>query len=490
MMFRVKWTFKWTNLPERLPERQTRASMGRASVMIWEGPPNFRWTKMYRRVRYRVTCDELGVPRTKEDSYQAANLWWRAKRSVLDVPVVIPEKKEALADVERKLKYAANHAPELLADLKKAKTEIEKTQPDETVLPDQAMINQNLEIARMMGVDIPDDLDPIIVQHLFGDEQLWQERFLRSNLVEKIRTIGHNLDLFLAEQRLRQKPATHDELAEYLKKLTEDSGVWATQTDVNTINEQTVTAHYLWLTGKNYGAGQHNKLLGFFRRFIVWLWSQKQITDLPRNLKAKKHRKKRIHQEVRRFKGVKQILAELPEEKRLWAYLGLNCGMTNADLGETTWEQINQKRWTLTRRRVKTGDNPNTPTVTYKLWPETIAILKTLPTRAGLLFFTKTGKPLYDSRYDHDNEVKKKDLFASYWNKLDPKPKISLGKFRSIAATALKEERLYRDFVDYFLAHAPRTMADQHYSAEADKPFFEATDFIRSVVLEVIEKKG
>lgn len=245
-----------------------------------------------------------------------------------------------------------------------------------------------------------------------------------------------------------------------------------------------MTAHYLWLTGKNYGSGQHNKLLGFFRRFVSWLWTQKQIDELPRNLKTKQHRKKKVYKEVKRFTGVKKSLEALPAEKRLWAMLGLNCGMTNADLGETTWNQIDQKNWTLIRRRVKTGTNPETPTVTYKLWPETIALLQALPRRTGLLFLTETGSPLYKSWYDLEGRVHKKDLFASYWNKLDPKPSISLGKFRSIAGTALKEDKRYRDFRDYFLAHAPRTMADQHYSAEADQPFFEATDFIRSVILE------
>lgn len=215
------------------------------------------------------------------------------------------------------------------------------------------------------------------------------------------------------------------------------------------VNEQTVTAHHLWLNAKNYSAGRHNKLLVFFRRFVSWLWFQKQMDELPRNLKLKGHRKKKVHKEVKRFVGVKRVLAGLPEENRLWAMLGLNCGMTNADLGETTWKQIDQSRWTLTRRRVKTGQTPTIPTVTYKLWPETVTPLTRLPTRSGLLFFTKRETPLYESRFDPDGKVRKKDLFATYWNKLDPKPGISLGKFRSIAATALKKNAVFRQYEDY-----------------------------------------
>jgi integrase len=439
---------------------------------------------MHEGERYRVTCNELGVPRTQEESYQAANRWWRQKLAEISLPVISAQKREVLAEIDRKLKYAANHAPDLVEGLKKAKARIEERSPAELILSDQAVIEQNLETARLMGITIPEDLDPTVLQQLFGDRRLWQDRLKRANLVEKHRTISHNLNKFLAAQRIHQKPATHDELAEYLKKLTEDSGVWTDLTDVATINEQTVTAHYLWLSAKNYGAGQHNKLLGFFRRFIYWLWTEKQIEELPRNLKYKQHRKKKVHKEVKRFTGVKQALEALPEDKRLWAMLGLNCGMTNADLGEASWNQIDDENWTLTRRRVKTGENPKTPTVTYKLWPETIALLKKLSKRKGLLFITETGSPLYKSWYDVEGKVHKKDLFASYWNKLDPKPRISLGKFRSIGSTTLKERKEYREYVDYFLAHAPHTVADQNYAAEADDPFFEATDFIRSVIFE------
>ena len=45
-----------------------------------EGKPDYRWVKRFRGVRYRVTCESLGLPRdgwTKEDSWQAANQWWQ-----------------------------------------------------------------------------------------------------------------------------------------------------------------------------------------------------------------------------------------------------------------------------------------------------------------------------------------------------------------------------------------------------------------------------
>ena len=177
----------------------------------------------------------------------------------------------------------------------------------------------------------------------------------------------------------------------------------------------------------------------------------------------------------------------MPDTFRLWALLGLNCGMTNADLGQTTWgqiDQINETTWLLTRRRAKTGDNPNSPTVTYKLWPETIELLKRLPTRKGLLFLRPGGGTYYQSKYTEKGKAITRDHFSEEWRSLDPKPSMTLKEFRSAGSTALKNKKEYREYVDYFLGHVPHKVSDVSYAAEADNPFFEALDFIRQVVLQ------
>jgi integrase len=329
-----------------------------------------------------------------------------------------------------------------------------------------------------MGVTVPDDLDPTVLQQLFGDRRLWQERLSKYKRTEANRTVGYQLDRHLEEQRTKQQPATHAEYRAYLKRTLE-SPVWSEKTAIDTIDEDTVRRHYLWLVSQKFGPDRHNKLLGFFRRFILWLDSSNLLDRLPKNLKLKEHRKKPQHKAVRVFEGVKEVVNGLDSPYRLWALLGLNCGMTEADLGETTWNQIDTKKWILTRRRAKTGDNPNSPTVRYKLWPETTKELKALPHRTGLLFVTKTGQPLYSSRYDEQGTPKIKDLLKLYWNRLAPKPAIPLGKFRSIGATALRANNLYRTFDFHFLADVPPDIASKHYSAENDAAFFEALNWIR-----------
>ncbi len=60
----------------------------------------------------------------------------------------------------------------------------------------------------------------------------------------------------------------------------------------------------------------------------------------------------------------------------MYALLGLNCGMSNTDLAGLKKSEVDLKEGTLTRKRVKTGDNDNVPIVCYKLWPETLKLLK------------------------------------------------------------------------------------------------------------------
>jgi integrase len=432
---------------------------------------------MWKGRRYRVSCDDLRSPRTKEESFRAANAWWEKKVAQLTLQTLERQQAEQLAEIQSKMDWAAQRQPELLPHLEETKERI-LANPDEPVLEDDETIHENLAVARLMGIEVPPTLDPIFLRHFFGNRRIWQERFATHKQTEANKTIGYQLERFLAEQRTRQRPRTHQEVAKFLRQ-TLGTEVWAKETSVESVDEQTVERFYGWLVGQHLDAGRHNKLLSFFRRFVGWLDTTGMIERAPKNLKRRDHRKRAGHKEVKTYDGVRKVVEALPMPYRLWALLGLNCGMTQADLGQTTWEQVDQESWTLTRRRAKTGENPKTPTVRYKLWAETIEALKTLTTRKGLLFLTDTGRPLWEARYREDGSVAVKDLFGSYWQGLDPKPTIPIKAFRSIAASTLKHDTHYRGFVEYYLAHTPSSVADQNYAAESDQPFYEALRFIR-----------
>ena len=141
--------------------------MPRKYLMSWEAHPQYRWIKMYKGKRYRVSCDELKRPRTKEESYLAANDWWERQLAKLSIRLLEPEQVEQLRLLQLKIDYASNSAPDLLPRLQQTRREILDTRTE--ILPDQQTIDDNLAIARKMGIVVPPDIDPDTLQLLFGD---------------------------------------------------------------------------------------------------------------------------------------------------------------------------------------------------------------------------------------------------------------------------------------------------------------------------------
>jgi len=56
-----------------------------------------------------------------------------------------------------------------------------------------------------------------------------------------------------------------------------------------------------------------------------------------------------------------------------WA---LNCGMTSKDISDLHPAQVDLDRGTITRKRSKTHEWANVPVVQYRLWAETIRLLR------------------------------------------------------------------------------------------------------------------
>ena len=458
--------------------------MPRKTIMNWEGNPAYRWVKMYKGKRYRVSCDELHAPRTKEESYQAANDWWFRKQGQLMIANRTPKQAEQLAELAIKLDYARNHAPELVAGLEETERQLTKqinASPidpiqDEIILDDEEVIAENLKVFQLLGGSVPDNFDPMFLQQVFGNRRLWGDRLRNHQKTEENKTIGFQIDRFLQANQHRWKPGTFKGVRRDLDS-TLGTPVWSKDTSIESINRETINRYKNWLDQKNYCTAKHNNHVGRFRQFMRWLEEQELIAGLPKNLRSKTLMKTITHKEIKTFDNVCQTLDTLPPEQRIWALLGLNCGMTNADLGAANWEMIDQTRWTLTRRRVKTGDKVSVPTVTYELWAETIEALKALPHRTGLLFTKPDGTPIYINEY-RNGKPHIWDGFGHVWRNLAQKPAIPLKSFRSIGATMFKRSATYRDYRHLFLGHAATTLADRHYSAESDNPFFEALRFV------------
>ncbi|HEY1068835.1 MAG TPA: hypothetical protein VGE52_22125, partial [Pirellulales bacterium] len=113
-----------------------------------------------------------------------------------------------------------------------------------------------------------------------------------------------------------------------------------------------------------------------FRTFVKWLWQSELIDALPRNLDASNLRisKGPVEVETMKIAEVNRLLAEARDRTKLYLLLMLNCGMTQVDVADLKQAEVDLARGTVTRKRSKTSHHEGVPTVTYRLWPETLRL--------------------------------------------------------------------------------------------------------------------
>jgi integrase len=241
---------------------------------------------------------------------------------------------------------------------------------------------------------------------------------------------------------------------------------------------------------QTYSKDYAHSIFGAVRQWITWV-AERGLMPLPGNIRS------------RRFKfgngGGKKIVTftdaevqklltgcdDFSERTRLFLLLGLNCGMLQNDIAELEDSEVNLSAGTLTRPRSKTPDGP---TVTYKLWPETVKLLRkyraqvSLPGRRGgsLFLLSERNSPLV--RYWlEDGKQRRYDIIHSAWKRLTER--VDFHKpfkvLRKTSATKLGSHEQFKFYVSYYLGHSPRSVAERHYVRPSDAEFFKACDWLR-----------
>ena len=422
----------------------------RKSLMSWEGKPYYRWVKMFKGVRYRVTCEALGLGRdrwTKEDSWQAANQWWQGRLAELG------QKPKGVEQVESVIESAGGL--EKLVD---------------TVVRGQAAREGLLWIAERNGTEEEQpELDVEILQAMVASA-------VRGPAVSKNRTVDYQTEQYLALLRPRLKVKSYKEIQLFMPTLVKVIG-----NDIDAINEETVKVFWGHLSASGLGASSRKKLMGFFRRFVRYLWEHEGIT-LPKNLDSELFKVKVTTKAVKTWplETVREVLGKLKPNLRLYALLGLNCGFTNMDIANIDKRTVDLQKGRLVHKRVKTHDQANVPTVEYKLWPETLDLLRRFQSsHADLFLVSMKGTPLVSTVYDTDGNAHLKDMVVQQWRRYAAELPIKLKNFRSIGATLLEEHPVYGRYTSHFLGHSPRTVASKHYVAPSQEIFDEALDWLR-----------
>jgi len=188
---------------------------------------------------------------------------------------------------------------------------------------------------------------------------------------------------------------------------------------------------------------------------------------------------------------VKALFDNATDRPKLYGLLMLNCGFLNIDIATLTKRSVDWKNGTITWKRHKEENTENVPTVTYKLWPETLRLLKQEheisgkrrerwgQADTGLLLLTEGGKPLQTTKLKDIKGVRK--LSKTDAIKLALRRAIKDAglnrnprQLRATASTMLENHEVFCRYEQHFLGHAPTGVASKHYVTPSQDQFDKA----------------
>ncbi|MCA9119275.1 MAG: site-specific integrase [Planctomycetaceae bacterium] len=399
-----------------------------------------RWQKRYRGKLYGVSPHQLGASPTKLGSQIQANAWWRAKKKELDDAYSQKHNIKRLAEVDKRI-------DELFDEASKAPLA-------------QSDLN-----ARMNALhNERGALNPV-------DEKPWFN--LETVAVDRRERIEHWLGKFHTYNMSRIElgklnPGRYDSLR---RSTTYFANFVGQHRPVNDIDGQVLINYHSHLDQKNeWSASYCRDYWSDAKQFIQYLYDVEALDQLPRNFSNRQLGFKVGVQKVQTLTNqeVELLFAQAEVRTRLFILLMLNCGMTQKDISDLKHTEVDWEQETIQRRRSKTQQFENVPTVTYPLWKETFRLLKRHKSKhKELVIVNDNGMPLVREFLDGE-AFKKIDNVKSAWFRLLQRKELegfnrTLKDLRKTSATRLEAHPDHQSVADYFLGHSGSSVAQRHY---------------------------
>jgi hypothetical protein len=462
-----------------------------------------RWRKTYNDQKYVVYCSELGLPEelwTELGSYQAANEWWLKKKAEIDAGVrpVPPEVERVIKTLRTKKAVLtaegkdAHFAESQIADAY-AEPEHAESMPD----PHTAKILGRLD---ELGIETGElyTLPKPELDYALGATDYWDEKQVPKSLAQAERTVGYHLDRWAELMRQRVTPTTFSVVQSYLKIFRDirhgDRLVLGGEMQIDVLTEAKLDEAYLAFKSWDKEETTKQKQFVYFRSFVRHLIERRFIPPLANiDSKAFTFKVKKTGKEPADARRIRDFLGQLPDRFQLYALLALNCSMNNIDIAQLTHGQIDWSWSTLTRKRVKTEGHENVPVVRYKLWPETVRLLKQEMTAGGkdqLVLSDAAGAPLYIAQVKDGGKVHHYDKIKSSWRDYfgrSEKKEFTLRDFRYFGADLLEETR-YETYQDAFLGHSPNSVKSIFYKRKLID-VSAACEYIRKKLFGAMKRK-
>ena len=434
--------------------------MARKLTMTWIASGR-RWIKKYKGKMYAVSCRQLGCADSKEASAAAANEWWEAKQKEIDAVPLTEEEKRINAfkvwSMVQDWQHLDEGNREKLVDSLVGAGQYQKLKSQAQAVVESA-------------VTAPP-----------------ADRTVKAQ-VEAWRTLLHGICLSgqMSEGRFDA----------YCRNIRSFTAWIGEDTAIDSIDEAKLEGFFNYLSvqvGANkYSPAYAHTLMMTAKQFVSRLAELKLIA-MPGNIRSRRFRfNHSAPAEIETF-TLEEVQAMLKkcdgfsERMKLYLLLMLNCGMYQNDIAELRDDEVDWKKGLITRARSKTRERKG-PVVTYKLWPETFALLKKHRAQEGeLALTTDEGKPLV--RYWlEEGEMRRYDVIQSAWSRLAAKmgvKKIRLGMkhLRKTSASLLGQHPQYKFYALHFLADSPKNVADRHYVKPSEEEFAEALAWLRKQIL-------
>ena len=490
-----------------------------------------RWKKFHRGKAYYWGS---GRGKSDLDSYREALAAWKSLKVKLDAELVpLPrahdaEYDEVIREWELVLSWSVQHgaddeavvAREKLADLRGRREK--PRQPPVThddrlwsrFRADPQVLNEIAEMAlasRNAGIDKfreailtrpyrlqgPTDASalPVIgdVNEFKRAEIQWQDRLANQAKVvasDDTRSVGGWAKVYLAkeQQRVYAGELSAGRFASTKASVFYFRSWVGAEAEASSISGQTLSryhAHLLELIGTEKCSATYAKdRMVAAKTFIRWLWGQDVIEKLPKNIDSRELTfiRRTKTPETMTVDEVGILLRGTTGQNRLCILFGLNCGMTQKDISDLVDRDVSWKDGTITRKRSKTSSHEGVPTVTYKLWPETLRLLQEHRSGTEVVLLTRAGKRLVQERLDETGSYRKSDSVKSAYDR--ELAKLPVAKpfklLRKTSATLINANPQFRGLDQLFLGHAPSSIAERHYVARSKSALDEALDWLRS----------
>ena len=483
--------------------------MPRKLSMSWEPSAN-RWKKEFDKKIYRVTCKQLGLPRsqwTQKHSQEPANSWWEQKAQSLGVAKIANHPHAAdLHEIRRRMQLAKKRGlPKAIACLQNKFEEIKRLPAHENADIDD--IGIRLAGLRAMGIVTSDPLDPITTDVLFGSGSLWAAGTVET--VDEGKTLAEWKEAFMDEQKSTQKRGRLTAgrivvLGSHLNKVIEYFDGIDPLITPSKISPDLIKKYFQEIVKRKCADSTKRDEWACFKQLMRAFTLEDDNFRLP-NILAGRQRCFEFQKSQKKaapFTKAEFQLVFNASDNALKAYLllMLNCFMTQSDISDLQTQEVDLQKCRICRTRSKKRKKIGNSAMQmhWKLWDITVACLeKVKPDDSNQKnFFLENNQKLVHEHAKGGRTdfiarkfkaviktLKRSDALAPDWNK-------TLKQLRKTGANIIEKSDRHAAALNTLLEHGG-SVASKHYTntGKPKRKLFRATDYLGRIMGLVKQKK-